>query len=160
MTPKEFADIASAIAWPLVAVAFVAAFYKPVRAVLERLAATLTIKTVKIKAFGAELELTPEQAKQALNELLQDIADVTNELTPEESALFEKTLHADGRFTVANLCPGFVRDSKEHQQLRKLRDHKLIRPFEGDRWQAGKHPVPTRFGQMVYNLKNAQRNPS
>jgi len=66
LTPKEFAEIARALAWPLTFVAFFAVFYKPVRALLERLAETLTVKTVKLKAFGAEIELTPEQAKRAL----------------------------------------------------------------------------------------------
>jgi polyhydroxyalkanoate synthesis regulator phasin len=158
MTAKDFADIASALAWPLTAILFLSIFYKPVRILLERLATTLTIKTVKLKAFGAEVELTPEQAKRALDELLQDIADSTNELSSEESSLFESILHAGGRMTVTDLFRTFARDSKEHQQLRKLRDRKLVRPFEGGRWQPDKHPVPSRFGQLVYDLKNSPKN--
>ena len=158
MTPKDFADIASALAWPLTAIAFLVVFFKPVWALLERLASTLTIKTVKLKAFGAEVELTPEQAKRALDELLQDIADSTNELASEESTLFERIHHAGGRTTVVELFPGFALDSMEHQQLRKLRDRKLIRPFEGGNWQASKHPVSSRFGQLVYELKSAPKS--
>jgi polyhydroxyalkanoate synthesis regulator phasin len=113
---------------------------------------------VKIKAFGAEVELTPEQAERALDELLQDIADSTNELTPEESSLFEQILHAGGRTTVVELFPSFARNSKEHQQLRKLRDRKLIRPYEGGNWQPDKHPIPSRFGELVYELKSAPKS--
>ncbi|MFZ4682890.1 MAG: hypothetical protein ACOYMS_10325 [Terrimicrobiaceae bacterium] len=157
MTPKDFADIASAIAWPLTALVVFAAMFKPLRALLDRLAATLTIKTVKINAFGSEVELTPEQAKRALDELLQDIADSTNELTVDEMSLFERIFQAHGRTTVGELFPSFTRDSTEHQRLRKLRDRKLIRPFEGGNWQVNKHPVPSRFGELVHELKNTPK---
>lgn len=132
--------------------------YTPDFALIERLATTLTIKTVKLRAFGAEVELTPEQAKRALDELLQDIADSTNELSSEEYSIFESILHAGGRMTVTDMFPTFARNSKEHQQLQKLRDRKLIRPFEGGRWQPDKHPVSSRFGQLVHELKNAPKN--
>ena len=112
MTAKEFADIASALAWPVTAVAFLAAFFKPLQRILERLAATLAIKTVKLRAFGAEIELTPEQAKRALDELLQDIAESTNELSPQELVVFKRIIDDAGRTTVAQLFPGFTRDSK------------------------------------------------
>lgn len=158
MSPKVFAEIATALAWPLTALGFLSVFFTPVHAILERLAETLTIKTVKLKTFGAEIELTPEQAKRALNELLQDIADSTNELTAEEADLFESILHSGGRDTVADLFVAFTRDTKEHQQLRRHRDRKLVRPFEGGNWQPTKHPVPTRFGQLVYELKSAPKS--
>lgn len=35
-------------------IAFIIGFYKPVRALLDRLAAKLTVETVTLKAFGAE----------------------------------------------------------------------------------------------------------
>ncbi len=114
------------------------------------------MKTVTLKAFGAEVELTPEQAKHALDELLQDIAESTNELSPEESVLFERIMASAGRDTVCQLLPNFQRDTPDHQRLRKLRDRKLIRPFEGGRWQREKHPLVSRFGQLVYDLRNSQ----
>jgi len=156
VSPKEFAEIAAALAWPLTAIAFVAVFYKPVSALLDRLAATLTVKTVTLKAFGAEIELTPQQAERALDELLQDIAESTNELSVEESRLFERIRASAGRDTVGQLLPNFQRDSEDHQRLRKLRDRKLVRPLEGGRWQSGKHPMVSRFGQLVYDLRSSQ----
>jgi hypothetical protein len=87
---------------------------------------------------------------------LQEIADSTNELSPEESRLFEKILASGGRERIDQLLPNFRRDTPEHQGLRKLRDRKLVRPFEGGRWQPDKHPVVTRFGQLVHDLHNAR----
>ena len=156
MTAKDFAEVARAVAWPGIFLAFVAVFYRPVRILLERLAETLTVKTVKLKAFGAEIELTAEQAKRALDELLQDIAESTNELSRDDSILFERIVGAGGRETVRRLLPGFQRDTEEHQRLRKLRDRKLIRPFEGGNWQGEKHPVVSRFGQLVHDLRRAR----
>jgi hypothetical protein len=162
LTAKEFAEIAGALAWPITAIGVIALFYKPIRALLDRLAATLTVKTVKLKAFGAEVELTPEEAKGALDELLQDIADSTNELSLEETLLFQRIMAAAGRDTVIQLLPNFRRDTIEHQMLRKLRDRKLVRPIEGGNWQPEKRPIATRFGQLVYDLRRPQssQNPS
>ncbi len=157
ITPKDFSEIATALAWPITAVAFLALFYKPIRALLDRLAATLTVKTVKLKAFGAEIELTPEEAKRTLDELLQEIADSTNELSPEELLLFQRIEASAGQDTVAQLLPDFRRDTVEHQRLRKLRDRKLVRPFESGRWQPEKHPIATRFGKLVYDLRSSAR---
>lgn len=156
MSAKAFAEIATALAWPVAFVAFVGVFYKPLRAFLDRLAATLSVKTVKLKAFGAELELTPEQAKRGLDELLQDIAESTNELSAEESALFARIMASGGRESVLQLLPTFQRGNADHQRLRKLRDRKLVRPFEGGNWQPQKHPVVSSFGQLVYELQASQ----
>ena len=156
MNPKEFAEIAGALAWPLTFIAFVAVFYKQVHSLLHRLAETLTVKSIKLKAFGAEVELTPEQARRALDELLQDIAESTNELSADDSALFERIVASAGRETVRQLLPTFQRDMPDHLRLRKLRDRKLIRPFEGGNWQPEKHPVVSRFGQLVYDLRSTQ----
>lgn len=131
-------------------------FYLPIKRVLDRLAATLTVKTVKIKAFGAEVELAPEQAKEAIDELIQEISELTNELSPEEAALFYRIHAYDGRMTVQDLFPGFARGSPEHRQLQKLRDTKLIRPVEGSQRQKAKHPLSTGLGQVFFKLRNSQ----
>lgn len=108
---------------------------------------------IKLKVFGAEIELTPEQAKSALDELLKDIVESINELSTVEIKLFNNIMISDGRQSVRDILPGFARDNEEHRQLRVLRDRKLIRPFEGGRWDATKHPVITRFGNLIYRLK-------
>ena len=61
MTPKDFSEIAGVLVWPITAIRCLIVFYKPLRAILEQLAASLAIKTVKLKAFGVEVEITPEQ---------------------------------------------------------------------------------------------------
>jgi hypothetical protein len=152
MTLKEFTEIATVLAWPLTLIAFVAVFYKPVRALLER----VTVKTIKLKVFGVEIELTPEQAKIAAAVLLQDIAQSTNQLSDKEMALFDSVVASAGRKTVVQLLPNFKRGNEDHKCLQELRDRMLIRPFETKSWQEVKHPVLTRFGQLVYDLRSAR----
>lgn len=157
MEPMEFAEIAKALAWPLTFIAFVVVFYKRVRALLERLAATLTLETVKLKVFGLEVQLAAKQAKETFDELLQIIVESTNELPDKDIALFDRIKASAGSQKVGQLFPEFQRDtperpSPEHRQLQNLRDRMLIRPLEGESWQAWKHPVLTRFGQLVSNL--------
>jgi hypothetical protein len=153
MTATEFAKIASALAWPLTTFILVVLFYSPLTNLLERLTTTLRIKTIKLKAFGTEVELTPEEVKTAMNELLQEISDPTNELKANEILLFESVVASDGRKSVSELVPSFARGNEFHDTLRRLRDRHLIRPIEGSRWLPEKHPIATRFGKLVNDLK-------
>jgi hypothetical protein len=107
----------------------------------------------ELKVFGSEVDLTPEQVKSTLNELLNDIVESTNELSPAELALFQQIQAADGRRVILDLIPNFARNTEQHNQLRRLRDRKLIRPFEGGRWKDDKHPVMTRFGELICRIK-------
>jgi hypothetical protein len=157
MNPTEFAAVASAIAWPLTLAAFIVTFYNPIRALLVRLSATLAIKTVNLTVFGANVVLTPEQARHALDELLQDIAESTNELTADEIALFKRIVRSSGREIVREVEPTFAFENPAHLRLRNLRDRKLVRPFEGGRWKADKHPIATRFGQLVHSLQSSPK---
>jgi hypothetical protein len=147
MTATEFAKIASALAWPLTTFILVVLFYSPLTNLLERLT------TIKLKAFGTEVELTPEEVKTAMNELLQEISDPTNELKANEILLFESVVASDGRKSVSELVPSFARGNEFHDTLRRLRDRHLIRPIEGSRWLPEKHPIATRFGKLVNDLK-------
>jgi hypothetical protein len=47
------------------------------RALLKRMAETLTFKSVKVKALGVEADLTPEYARTVLHSLLDDITAST-----------------------------------------------------------------------------------
>ena len=158
MTPTEFAAIANALAWPVVVLATLVAFADKLRALLDKLTQSLSVKSVKLKALGGEIELTVEQAKNTLDEQLKAIADASNELTEEELDLFEKILEADGKLTVAMLIQDFKRNSHEHNILRRLRDRMLVAPSETGNWQPGKHPVPTRFGKLVHQLKQLSKS--
>lgn len=159
MTPEDFAKIADAFAWPLTVIVLAAGFYKPIRTLFDRLGTALAIRAVKLKLFGQEIELTPEQAKGALAELLEVMAESTSGLSSEDLALFEKIRAAEGRATVDQLIDGYQReDASGHptpglQRLRKLRDRHLTRPFEGGNWKSDKHPMATRFGQLVDDLR-------
>jgi DNA-binding transcriptional ArsR family regulator len=149
---KDVAAILAAIAWPITALIVAFYFRTPVRSLLNRLADSLKVKSLKFALFGAEVELTPEEAKGALDEMLQEIVEAMNELLPAEVDLFLKIDSAEGRLTVLDLIPDFKRESVQHTQLRKLRDRKLIRPIEGGNWQPQKHPIVTRFGHLIRKL--------
>jgi hypothetical protein len=152
MKIKDVADILSAVAWPLIVLAIILYFREPLHLLASRVAESVKVKSLRFKAFGLESELTIEEAKGALDEMLHEIIEATNELSPEEVALFQAIDIADGRQTVLGLIPDFERRNTKHIQLQKLRDRKLIRPFEGGNWQPEKHPIVTRFGRLVQSI--------
>lgn len=158
MSADEFSKIATPLVWPAITLVALWLFYRPVRALLQRLAETLTFKSLKVKVFGTEIELAPEYARTVLHELLDDIAESTNELTPEEIELFFLIRRANGVETVAQIIPSFRRDDPEgnHERLRNLRDQKLIIPRERGQWKPDKHPVITRYGELVAKLHSAR----
>src|SRR2546423_297957 len=110
MSADEFSKIATPLAWPTIALVALWMFYRPSRALLQRLSETLTFKRLKVKALGAEAELTAEYARTVLHELLDDITESTNNLSADEIRLFDLILAADGAKTVGQLIPGFSRD--------------------------------------------------
>jgi hypothetical protein len=158
VSPDDFSKIATPLVWPAIALVVLCLFYRPVRALLQRLAETLTFKSLKVKVFGTEIELAPEYARTVLHELLGDIAESTNELTREEVGLFFRIRSANGAKTVAELIPSFRRDDPEgnHERLRNLRDQKLIIPRERGQWKPDKHPVVTRYGELVAKLHSTR----
>ncbi|MGQ0569956.1 MAG: hypothetical protein ACT4P5_10580, partial [Armatimonadota bacterium] len=86
------------------------------------MAETLTFKSLKVRALGAEAELTAEYARTVLHELLDDITESTNNLSADEIKLFDLILVANGAKTVAELIPVFSRDDPAgyHDRLRRL----------------------------------------
>jgi hypothetical protein len=155
MSLDEFIKLAAALVWPITVLVALSVFYSPVRALLQRLAETLTFKSLKVKALGLETELTAEYARTVLHELLDDITESTNNLSADEIKLFDQILEARGVRTIGDLIPGFSRDDKAgyHARLRNLRDQKLIVPAERGQWKAEKHSIVTRYGQLVAKLR-------
>jgi hypothetical protein len=139
-------------AWPLILLLIVLYFRTPIRTLLNQLANSLKVKSLRFKLFGQEVELTAQEVEDVLEEMRQESVAAMNELSVDEVALLEGINAADGRSTVLDLIPSFRRDSEEHRKLRKLRDRKLIRPYENGQWQPHKHPVMTRFGRLVWRL--------
>lgn len=158
MIVDSFVRIATVVAWPLVTLLVLVAFYRPTTKMLLRLGESLTFKSVKVRALGIEVELTPEAARTVLHELLDDITASTNELSTEEIALFDEIHRANGRKNVGEIFPGFVRNDKEgrHERLRTLREQKLIIPKEGGPWKPEKFPVVTRYGLLVCRLRTTR----
>jgi hypothetical protein len=150
---EDFSKVAAQVAWPITALLVVWIFYEPIYALLKRMSETLTLKTLKVKALGVEADLSPEYARTVLHELLDDITESSSNLSPEEVALFDLILAAEGAKTIGELVHGFVRDGQDHQRLRNLRDQKLIVPRERGQWKTEKHPVVTRYGHLVAKLR-------
>jgi protein-tyrosine-phosphatase len=155
MSADDIAKVATPLAWPVVTLLLAGFFYKPISALLKRLAETLTFKSVEVKALGVAAELTPEYARTVLHELLDDITATSNQLTPEEVSLFDRILSSAGTKALHDLIPNFTRDSVEHQRLRNLRDQKLILPAERGQWRLEKHPVVTPYGHLVSKLRTS-----
>jgi hypothetical protein len=149
---QDIAAILGAVAWPIVVMVTVLLLLPHIRSLLYQLANSLKIKVLKFKLFGAEAELTVEEAKGVLDEMLQEIVDAVNEVSAAEASLFDRIATSDEGRTVQDLLPNFERGNEEHKKLQKLRDRKLIRPAEGGKWQGYKHPIVTRFGRLVWSL--------
>jgi hypothetical protein len=153
MEATDVAAILEAVAWPIAVLLIFLYFSTSIQTLLDQLARSLQLRSLKFNLFGQQVELTREEVKDVLDEILKDIVEALNELSPDEVALFQKINSGDGRYTVQDLLPDFKRESMQHAQLRKLRDRKLIRPEEGGNWQPQKHPIMTRFGRLVWQLR-------
>jgi len=119
---------------------------------------------VKIRLGSIELELPVEQASAVLNEMQKEITKALGLLCEKELALFEKIAKNEGRVTVDELSEGdFERNvSPEHDQLRHLRDWRLIEQLRTPGGEvAGKrhgdnYPYVTDFGRLVLSLQHQQ----
>ena|SRR5215204_4915801 len=136
MGPQDLAALLSAIALPTTVLVAVLLFRTPLRNLLEQLANSAKLSMVKIRFWGVELELPVEQATAVLNEIQEEIIDTLKRLSAPEVALFEKIADNKG-LTVDELSEGVFKrnESPEHDQLRHLREWRLI---EQDR--AGRKP--------------------
>jgi len=152
LSARNVARILSAVAWPTTVMVALLLFFTPIRSLLNQLANSLKIKVLKFKLFGAEAELSVEEAQGVLDEMLQEIVDAMNEVTEAESKLFKDIAASEGDRTVLDFLPHFERENIHHVKLKTLRDRQLIRPVEGGKWQKDKHPVVTRFGRLVQSL--------
>lgn len=142
----------AAVAWPITVLVIVLYFRGPIRLLVTRAADSLKVKSTKFKFFGIEVELTPEETKDALDEMLQEVVQAMSEFSKDEIDLFTTIHRNEGRLTVFGLDPNFKRGDEFHNKLRKLRRCNLVRPVEGGKWEPEKHPVVTRFGRLVLDL--------
>jgi hypothetical protein len=119
------------------------------------------IRGVSLKAFGVKMSLTIGEAQDVLEDLLKATKDaIVSEPDPKLRPLFNAVRYAPARATVEEITKqvfgkdkSFVRGSEEHADLKTLRDLQLIRPQEGGTWEAGKHPVLTKFAQLILEMK-------
>src|SRR5579864_7120221 len=103
ITNKELADILAAVAWPVTVIAVIVAFRVHVVGLLRKLEESVSIKGIKVKLFGAEIELTPDQADRALNEMMQEVVESTHDLSGSDIQLFERIHDVRGSLTLQEL---------------------------------------------------------
>ncbi len=136
----------SSIIWPIVAVLALFLFKSPIDALLKQ------IKSITIKADKTEINLSIKDATNTLNDIFEDVLSLVDDLNDDEKKLYKNIRASDGRKTVRTFLPGFKRGEEDHIKLQRLRERKLIRPFEGSKWTADKHPVVTRFSSLVEKI--------
>jgi hypothetical protein len=151
MSAKDAAALLSAISWPVAVLVTFAMLRSPIRRILERYADEGSTLTITVFGQTVALSRSPE-GRQAMRELFNEISQSVQTLSPEDRVRFELIRSSGGRQTVIEMFPRFVRDSADHASLRNLRDAKLIRPTEGGRWEGFKHPMVTRFGELVNSV--------
>ena len=149
---KALAEIVAAGSWPILAIVVIILFKGNLRNLLN------ATKSITIKSGRNEVIFSRDIANHALEELWNDVVELTDGLTKCEKVVFHAIATSCGRRTVKELFPDFARSSEKHENcihqiLRKLRDCRLIRPSEENSWRDYKHPIVTRFGKLVLHLK-------
>ncbi len=153
MTFHEFTALASVLVWPLTFLILGGVLVGSVRNLLNRLAVGVTLRRIKIKAHGVELELTREQACDVLEEELRGLLVALDQLPAEEKQLFESIRTTRGFATVKQLLPEFHQDNECHQLLLNLSAKNLIKPVEGGSWHSEKHPEVSKLGELSSELR-------
>jgi len=95
---------------------------------LDDLAGSLKVKSIKVTGFGMEAELSPQEVQATVDALLREFSDPTNELAEYDVQWLDRIAVAEGRQTVIELVRLCIRSVDVHHQLRRLRDRQLIQP--------------------------------
>jgi hypothetical protein len=151
-TMDHVVECAKDLKWPVVILIIVLVFRGQLNDLLKRLSG-FTIKTHNIK-FG----LTLRKVQDVAQELFKEVSDGLRNLTEVDRKLFAAVRTSNGNKTVDQITlevfgKSFERRSDEHDHFRALRDSQLIRPTEGNRWEAGKHPMVTPYAEVILKAK-------
>jgi hypothetical protein len=109
---------------------------------LSEIALNLGFLSVKFKV---------EELDQTLTSLVNEMRSITSTLQEPEREVLRRIMNNPSEpLTVSHLFPGFVRESYEHNSLRKLRDAQFIRPQGGGRWEGRKIVEVKQFGKLMW----------
>ena len=117
----DIVRLVKAVVWPITAVGIVFWLRNPLKALLSRLSEALTIKSIKLKMFGSEVELSVEKVEGIRNDLIKEIYEPTIKLSTSFAGLFQVILSAGGQKTVEQIFPGFTREKKQATQANQER---------------------------------------
>jgi hypothetical protein len=105
----------------------------------------LDLGTATIRCTAAEVEA-------AFAALLREMRLVTPILRQDERQVLRRVMSRDsGTLTVADVFPGFVRESEAHKTLRRFRAAQLIRPARTGRWDPAEPIEVKRFARLVWD---------
>lgn len=124
----KYAKILAVAAWALLSLIAITLFYRQITRMLDDLAGSLKVKSIKVTGFGMEAELSPQEVQATVDALLREFSDPTNELAEYDVQWLDRIAVAEGRQTVIELVRLCIRSVDVHHQLRRLRDRQLIQP--------------------------------
>lgn len=149
-------ETVKAIAWPLTVSILILTISSRFREPLSRLIDRSKKTTLKFGSINIVLE--HDEVDKILQQLLDETLQSTKNLTEEQKRLFKIVQSAAGSKDVNEINRlafnrDFVKNGVDHKCFRELRDRKLVRPQEGSSWQADKHPVVTRFADLILRIQ-------
>ena len=149
MNPDQIIQLLKVLIVPAVVVFVIYLFREPLKNLIGR----STNLRVKIPGDG-EVEITAEQTKSIVEQMLKEVDNLIEDMTPEQCNEFLKFAAAGSAIQLAD---DFIRESDFHNKvLRPLRRRHLIRPTESGRWQSKKHIEITPFGRLVLNVRREE----
>lgn len=100
----------------------------------------------------ATLHCPAAEVSTAFASLLEEARAFARNLRSGERALLRRIMaHRGEPLAVRDLFPGFVRESRGHRTLRRLRTAMLVRPQGGGCWQADSRIEVRPFGRLVWD---------
>jgi hypothetical protein len=138
-------------AWPIVAILAAVLFYRQLSDLIGRITG-LSYQDEK----GRTIRLTASEVRGAALELVVEADAYIRDLGPDEKEILAKVVNSVRTPKVKDIIPGFLRGTKEHDSLRKLRDAQLIRPAGGGHFEADKHLEIKKFGQTLLKIRREQ----
>lgn len=148
---QEAAVLISALvqfAWLILAGGTLYGFREPVAGLLKKLS-----KFRLRLPNGTEIDVSAHEAAEIAQELLNEVDQLIEDITSEESAILARVLKSPRTLSVIEMFPSFKRPSKELDILRRLRDKQLIRPVEGGQWLSDKHIEIKPFGRILLKVR-------
>jgi hypothetical protein len=98
------------------------------------------------------IRCTPAEVEAALAALVREMRTVTRLLRPDERGVLRRIMaRGSGTLTVADVFPGFTRESEAHKTLRRLRAAQIVRPARTGCWHPAEPIEVKGFARLVWD---------